>query len=150
MTKEEIKKLIDSFAGKKDRTLVIIDYGNMEKWKHSLKWSVGIKELSQLCKNFSTGKKFLRRFYYGSDFGKDDKSQRLIDWSRMILDKAKIKDSFYNGELKCKFCGETITVDNIYSFLPESGALNLICCKEECISDLLNYIDKKTKTKIDS
>lgn len=67
-----------------------------------------------------------------------------------VLDKAKIKDLFYNGELKCKFCGETITVDNIYSFLPESGALSLVCCKEECISALLNYIDKKTKIKIDS
>lgn len=66
-----------------------------------------------------------------------------------ILDKAKIKDLFYSKEIKCKFCGDTVTVDNIYSFLPESGALNLVCCKEKCISGLLDYIDKKTKTKID-
>ena len=65
-----------------------------------------------------------------------------------ILDKANIKNSFYNGDLKCKFCGDRMTIDNIHSFLPESGALNLICCKEKCVSDLLNYIDKKTKTRI--
>ena len=66
MTKEEIKKFIASFSDKQERTLVIVDYGNVEKWKNSLNWKVGIKELGNLVKHFSRGKKFLRRFYYGS------------------------------------------------------------------------------------
>ncbi|MFA5986404.1 MAG: NYN domain-containing protein [Parcubacteria group bacterium] len=90
MTKDEIKKFVDSFSNKKEKTLIIVDYGNIEKWKHSLIWRVGIKELAQLCKNFSTGKKFLRRFYYGADYGENEKSTNLISWSRLILEKAKM------------------------------------------------------------
>jgi hypothetical protein len=56
MNKEEIKKFINSFSQKQDRTIVIVDYGNVEKWKFSLKWKVGIKELGQLVKNFSNQK----------------------------------------------------------------------------------------------
>jgi uncharacterized LabA/DUF88 family protein len=90
MTKEEIKKFIESFAGKQERVLVVVDYGNVEKWKKSLGWIVGIKELGQLAKNFSKGKEFLRRFYYGSDFGKNEKSEILSFWSRIILEKANM------------------------------------------------------------
>lgn len=92
MTKEEIKKFIELFSDKKDRTIVIVDYGNVEKWKNSLDWKVGIKELGQLVKNFSKEKRFLRRFYYGSDYGKSEKCEQLIGWSRSILEKADMNN----------------------------------------------------------
>lgn len=90
MTKEEIKIFIDSFSGKQDRVMIVVDYGNVEKWKYSLNWRVGIKELAKLCKNFSTGKRFLRRFYYGADYGRNEKSKQLVEWSRLILEKAEM------------------------------------------------------------
>lgn len=90
MDHKEITKVLGELEKTKDRNLVIVDYGNVQKWEKSLGWKIGIKELGTLVKNISSGKGFLRRFYYGSDFGRDDKSQKLIDWSRMILDKAKI------------------------------------------------------------
>ena len=90
MNKEEIKKFIKGFKNKRNKTIVIIDYGNVDKWKESLGWKMGVKELSQLIKNFSFGKKFLRRFYYGSDYGKSEKSRTLSLWSLAILDKAKM------------------------------------------------------------
>ena len=92
MNKTEIKKFIGSFSGTRERTIVIIDYGNVEKWKHSLGWKVGIRELGKLVKNFSTGKKFLRRFYYGSDYGKSEKCEKLSGWSRSILEKADMNN----------------------------------------------------------
>ncbi|MCX6763237.1 MAG: NYN domain-containing protein [Candidatus Moranbacteria bacterium] len=116
MTKEEIKKFINSFSNKQERTMVVVDYGNVEKWKYSLNWKVGIKELGQLVKNFSIGKKFLRRFYYGADYGKNEKSDQLIEWSRIILEKAEMagfevvrkrvkyihsEDNKYGFEKKC-------------------------------------------------
>ncbi len=64
---QEIKKFLESFESKKDRTIVIVDYGNVEKWKRSLKWKVDIKKLAQLIKNVSFGNQFLRRFC-GTDF----------------------------------------------------------------------------------
>ena len=90
MTKDEIKKFVNSFSDKHGRTIVIDDYGNVEKWKNSLDWRVGIKELGQLCKNFSQGKEFLRRFYYGSDYERREDSEIISQWSRIILEKARM------------------------------------------------------------
>lgn len=84
----EITKFIDSFSDRKNRTIVVIDYGNVEKWKHSLGWKVGIRELARLAKCFS-GKLFLRRFYYGSDFGSSEQSMMLDSWSAGALNSAR-------------------------------------------------------------
>src|SRR3972149_6811687 len=88
MDQKEIQKFIKSFEKRKDRTIVIIDYGNVEKWKNSLKWRIGIRELARLIKHFSQGHKFLRRFYYGADYGKHEHSSRLSGWSNYILKTA--------------------------------------------------------------
>lgn len=90
MDHQGIKKFLDSFLSKRNRTIVIVDFGNVEKWKNGLKWQIGIKELSQLVKNFSYGKEFLRRFYYGADYGPDEKSQEIVGWSKAILEKARM------------------------------------------------------------
>ncbi|MFA6423924.1 MAG: NYN domain-containing protein [Candidatus Magasanikbacteria bacterium] len=87
MNKGEINIFLKYFEDKKQRTIVIVDYGNVEKWKHSLSWDVGIRELANLIKNFS-GKEFLRRFYYGADYGKEEKSKILTYWSKKVLETA--------------------------------------------------------------
>jgi uncharacterized LabA/DUF88 family protein len=91
MNREGIKKFLGSFQNRKERIIVIVDYGNVEKWKYSLNWDVGIRELSTLVKNFTINK-FLRRFYYGSDYGKNERSNVLVYWSAKVLETAK-----YNG-----------------------------------------------------
>jgi len=116
MNQEEIKKYLQSLEAKRDRTIVIVDYGNVEKWKDSLGWRVGIRELARLVKHFSQGHKFLRRFYYGADFGPNERSQSLSKWSEYIFNTAKAngfevinkrvkyihaKDSQYGFEKKC-------------------------------------------------
>ena len=88
MTKEEIKAFLGAFAAKRDRTIVIVDYGNVEKWKNGLGWKVGIRELAQLVKHFSQGARFLRRFCYGSDYGPNERSRQLVEWSRSKLEMA--------------------------------------------------------------
>lgn len=88
MNHDEIKKYLEGFGSKKERTIVIVDFGNVEKWKNSTGWIVGIKELGKLVKNFSLGKKFLRRFYYGSDYGKNEHSQTISFWSKGITEMA--------------------------------------------------------------
>lgn len=90
MDSSEIKKFLELFESKRNRTIVIVDYGNVEKWKESLGWKIGIKELSQLVKSFSQGQQFLRRFYYGSDFGQNEKSEKVSEWCRVILEKARM------------------------------------------------------------
>ncbi|MCX6784367.1 MAG: NYN domain-containing protein [Candidatus Komeilibacteria bacterium] len=90
MNSQEITTLLDSFCTKQERTIVIVDYGNVEKWKKSLHWIVGMKELGQLARNFSRGNLELRRFYYGSDYGSKESSMTMIEWSRAIIEKAEM------------------------------------------------------------
>ncbi len=90
MDKKEVSVYLNKFESKKDRTIVIVDYGNVEKWKNGLGWVIGIKQLAELVKKFSLGKQFLRRFYYGSDYGPDEKSKILVAWSKGILEKAEM------------------------------------------------------------
>lgn len=89
MIKPEIDKFLDSFQDKKDKTIVVVDFGNVEKWKRSLKWIISIKRLARLVKNLSLGQRALRRFYYGSDYG-SNKSIDLTKWSKSIMEKAKM------------------------------------------------------------
>lgn len=85
MTQEEIKKFFQQRELYRSRTVVIVDFGNVEKWKNSLGWRVGIRELATLAKHFSTGHRFLRRFYYGADYGPNEKSVAMVGWSQGIL-----------------------------------------------------------------
>lgn len=89
MDKEEIKIFLNTFLGYQSRTLVIVDFSNVEKWKSNTRWKIGIQELANLVKNFSKGDKKLRRFYYGSDYGSNEKSNYMTDWSYNILNRAE-------------------------------------------------------------
>ncbi|MFH1192198.1 MAG: NYN domain-containing protein [bacterium] len=90
MSREEVNKILDEIKKTRERNMVIIDYGNVQKWEEELGWKIGIKELGNLIKYCSYGKKYLRRFYFGSDFGKNEKSSITTMWSAMILNKARM------------------------------------------------------------
>ncbi|PJA37643.1 hypothetical protein CO181_02635 [candidate division WWE3 bacterium CG_4_9_14_3_um_filter_43_9] len=90
MNQSEIKKFLESFKPRQSRTIVIVDYGNVEKWKLSLSWKVDIKNLATLVKNFAYGNQSLRRFYYGADYGRDEKSTVLTEWSRSVIERANM------------------------------------------------------------
>jgi uncharacterized LabA/DUF88 family protein len=84
----DIETYLNGLALNQERNIVIVDYGNVSKWEQSLGWRIGIKELGNLVRKISKGKVFLRRFYYGSDYGKNEKSELLVPWSRAVLEKA--------------------------------------------------------------
>lgn len=90
MNQAEIKTFLNSFSEKLSRTIVIVDFGNVDKWKESLGWKVGIQELATLARHFSKGDMQLRRFYYGSDYGSDNKSITLVPWSEEILKRVRM------------------------------------------------------------
>ena len=89
MNKNEIKEFLQSFSDFQSRTLVIVDFANVEKWKESTGWKIGIQELAKLVKYFTIGNKSLRRFYYGSDYGKNENSNYMGNWSYNILTRAQ-------------------------------------------------------------
>src|SRR5690606_6560455 len=90
MTPAEIKAYLEAHAPKRERTLVIVDFGNVAKWNVSLKWKVGIQELGNLVKNLSTGQKSLRRFYYGEDCGPSEIPDNISKWSKDVLLRARM------------------------------------------------------------
>ncbi len=78
-----------------------------------------------IVKNFSHGKRYLRRFYYGSDYGKSESSLAIEAWSKGIINRAEANglqiitkrvkyihsaDSVYGFEKKCDLDVE-MTVD---------------------------------------
>jgi len=89
MNPAQIRDYLKTFEPQRDRTIVIVDFANVEKWKHSLHWNVGIQELANLVKNFSLSKRYLRRFYYGSDYGKNESSMTMEACRRGLLPAPK-------------------------------------------------------------
>lgn len=112
MDQNEIKKFLESLISKRERTIVIIDFGNVEKWKHGLGWRVGIRELATLVRHFTSGHRFLRRFYYGADYGPNEKATALTEWSKYMLRTADL-----NGlEVVEKRVKYIHTPDNVLGF----------------------------------
>lgn len=86
--KKSNKKIIKKLKATPQDNIVIVDFGNVVKWQKELGWKIGVKKLASFIKNFAYGHKYLRRFYYGSDYGQDS-SGSLTNWSKTILNKAK-------------------------------------------------------------
>jgi hypothetical protein len=53
-----------------------------------------------------------------------------------ILDGLAILNEFKRGELKCKFCNNAITFDNLHSFFPQSGSIKFVCDGFSCVQEL--------------
>jgi len=88
MNQREINIFLERQSDTQDRNIVIIDFSNVDRWERSLGWPIGIKELSHLVKHLSVGHKYLRRFYYGEDYGPSNNSTRMKPWSKMVHEKA--------------------------------------------------------------
>lgn len=88
MSPEEIKTFLENHNGKREKTIVLVDFSNVEKWKESLGWKVGIHNLATFIKRLSGGNRELQRFYYGSDYGPSSKSVTLTPWSERMLTSA--------------------------------------------------------------
>lgn len=85
MNHQQIDQFLRQLSQTKERNLVIIDFANVDRWEDSLGWKIGLKQLGKFVSHVSFGKKYLRRFYYGEDYGPKDFSKKLSPWSETIL-----------------------------------------------------------------
>ncbi len=60
-----------------------------------------------------------------------------------VLDKLGLATAFGKGELRCKFCGDVMTWDNLHSLFPDGGSIKLVCDKPECAKALLQYLNAR-------
>jgi len=66
-----------------------------------------------------------------------------------LLQRIGAKEKIDAGEVYCKYCKETVTNENLYSILPESGGINFVCDKPVCIVAFTEYAAEKNKNKPD-
>jgi len=65
----------------------------------------------------------------------------LLDFLRNI----KMLDSIHNGKVKCKFCKDKMTVDNINSIFSEEKTIKFCCVTPKCITDFSEYLNNKNE-----
>lgn len=53
-----------------------------------------------------------------------------------LLESLGILEKLKKGELRCKFCKEIVTLDNLHSIFPEAGAIKVICENVICVKGL--------------
>ena len=60
-----------------------------------------------------------------------------------LLEKLHIKQDIEYQKIKCKFCREIITFNNLYSLFSESKTVKVVCDNPECIKQLMSYYSEK-------
>jgi len=82
----------------------------------------------------------------GSQF-RDLDAVHADDLDNLLLKVGLIKQ-FKGGTLKCKFCHDVVTADNIYSVIKDSGQYKVVCEKAGCVSQLMQFVATR-KPKVD-
>ena len=49
-----------------------------------------------------------------------------------FLENIGILEDIKNAKIKCRFCGQTITIDNLHSVYPKNGKIYVCCEKTQC------------------
>ena len=65
-----------------------------------------------------------------------------------LLSKISKKEDFYIGKIKCKFCEEIISKENLYSLYSELGSINFICSKPQCIAKFMEHAANRKKKDV--
>jgi hypothetical protein len=58
-----------------------------------------------------------------------------------VLRGLGIYGDFVRGKLRCAFCGDVITMENLHSLFPDSGAVKCTCSRPACVDALLSRIE---------
>ncbi len=60
-----------------------------------------------------------------------------------VLAELGVQQAFERGQLKCFFCEDTITWDNLYSIFPLGGDVKFSCSKPTCVEELVLQMEKQ-------
>jgi hypothetical protein len=61
----------------------------------------------------------------------------------VLLKNLGLYQDVIDGKIKCKFCGEKVTLDGISAIFPDSGSIKLACDKPACIARLNEFLNQK-------
>jgi hypothetical protein len=54
---------------------------------------------------------------------------------------------FVRGDLKCAFCKDAITWNNLHSIFPDSGAVKCCCDKPRCVTALIERLESRQERR---
>ncbi|WP_289747786.1 hypothetical protein [Thomasclavelia cocleata] len=78
--------------------------------------------------------------YIGAKIVRENKMKAVHDKDlENLLKSLHVYESVVNGEYKCLFCNEKITLDNIDSIVPYEESIQFTCDKLMCHQKLLGW-----------
>ena len=88
-TQPEIRQFFEDWRPHRDRTIVVVDYSNVRRWRDTLGWDVSIPDLGRMATLFSKHQS-LRRFHCAADFGPKAGSMCLSQHSADLIASAEV------------------------------------------------------------
>jgi len=60
-----------------------------------------------------------------------------------FLDNLNLLQAVKEAKIKCKFCSELVSLDNINSIFPLSGDIKIACNKPVCVKALSSFLNER-------
>lgn len=76
---------------------------------------------------------------------KDKEKIKAIHDDKLIelLKNLGLYEDLINSKIKCKFCKEIVTLDNLSAIIPDSGNIGLSCDKPQCLAKMNSFLNEK-------
>lgn len=55
---------------------------------------------------------------------------------KQYLKSIGIYNKIISGEIKCKYCGATINIDNLEAIIPNNNKISVVCRNKKCLHQL--------------
>lgn len=62
-----------------------------------------------------------------------------------LLQNLDLLEKIRNNQLKCKFCKNVVTLENLHSIFPQSGNIQMVCDNPDCIRQLFDFLRNDTE-----
>ena len=53
-----------------------------------------------------------------------------------LLKSLGIYEQITLGKMKCEYCGDTLTLENIQALIPQRGKIIVVCSNKECLNKI--------------
>ena len=60
-----------------------------------------------------------------------------------LLKNLGLYDNILKGLVKCKFCKEVITLENLSAIIPDSGNIGFACDSPKCLRKFNGFLNEK-------
>lgn len=62
---------------------------------------------------------------------------------KVYLDSLGLLSDLQAGNLRCKFCNNSVNFLTLHALLPDSGTIRVICSCPDCIKKLMQHLNER-------